>query len=696
MPRQILVTSALPYANGSIHIGHLVEYIQTDIWVRYQRLRGNDVMYVCGDDAHGTAIMVNARKRGITPEALIADMKEQHKADFAKFSVVFDNFDTTNSDLNRALANTIYDRVKAAGFTTRREIEQFYDPVEKTFLADRFLRGTCPFCKTPDQYGGECENCLRSYAATELIEPRSDFSGATPVLKRTEHIYLRLEPSRDFLLKLYDSNFADPPVANKLREWFEKEEEQDGKKVKVQAPLKDWDISRDAHFFGFEIPGETQKYFYNWFDAPIGYIGSLGNKLGFDVKGVQEYWNNPNLEIYHFIGKDIQYFHCLFWPTMLNAAGFKIPTKVAVHGHLKVNGEKMSKSRGTFILASTFAKHLDPQYLRYYYATKLGPAPEDLDLSFEDFKARVDGELVNKLANLFSRGKLIANAPLNNELGVSAMDAVPLLRDVRAAEGAIAEAYETRNFAAAVRMICALADQANKYVEDQAPWKLAKTDPEAARGVLTAALEAGRILAIYLKPVLPEFSARVEKFLGLDAQMWRNVQDSMASHKINAFEHLVQRLDSKAVEAMVEESKDGAVKPAVGAPAAGNKPGAAAGGHPAVEPLQSTITIDQFLAVDLRVARVLTAQAVEKSDKLMKLSLDVGYLGQRTVLAGIKKAYTPEQLVGRLVVLAANLAPRTMGKFGTSEGMICASGPGGSEIFVLAPDAGATPGQRVH
>ena len=416
--RDILVTSALPYANGSIHIGHLVEYIQTDIWVRFQRLLGNTVTYVCGDDAHGTAIMVSARKRGIAPEALIAEMNEQHKKDFAAFGVVFDNFDTTHAELNRKLSYIIYERLKAAGCIAQNTIDQFYDPVEKTFLADRFIRGTCPFCKTPDQYGDGCDNCGRTYSPPELIDPRSDFSGATPVLRQTEHIYLPLEPARGFLLKLLDSSFADEPVANKLKEWFEKKEERNGEVVRVETPLRNWDISRDAHFFGFEIPGETGKYFYNWFDAPIGYLASLGNKLGRDAAGTQEFWNDPDLEIHHFIGKDIQYFHGLFWPTMLHVAGLKIPTKIAVHGHLRVNGEKMSKSRGTFIKASTFAKHLDPQYLRYYFATKLGPTPEDLDLSIDDLAARINGELVNKLANLVSRGQILTK--LDNKLGVSA------------------------------------------------------------------------------------------------------------------------------------------------------------------------------------------------------------------------------------------------------------------------------------
>ena len=452
--------------------------------------------------------MVNAKKRGLDPEAFIAEMKQEHVADFAKFGISFDHYSSTHAPLNRELSEYIYQRVKAAGYTTRKTVEQFYDPVEKTFLADRFIRGTCPVLQkrrvdSPNQYGDGCEVCGSTFSPTDLIDPRSEFSGATPVLKQSEHIYMRLEPAlQEFLLKLYDTGLVDSSIANKLREWF-------------SEPLRDWDISRDERFFGFPIPGESGKYFYNWFDAPIGYLASLGEKLGEGKGSVTEtldFWNNPDLEVFHFIGKDITYFHALFWPTMLHAAGQRVPTKIAIHGFLTVNGEKMSKSRGTFINAATFAKHLDPQYLRYYFATKLGPAPEDLDLSFEDFKSRIDGELVNKLANLFSRGQIISR--LDNQLGVSAMDAVPLLRECRNAEMAIAEAYESRNFAAATRTICALADQTNKYVEDQAPWKLVKSDPEAARGVLTAALEAGRILTVYLKPILPDFARAGGKIPG--------------------------------------------------------------------------------------------------------------------------------------------------------------------------------------
>ncbi|HUO10393.1 MAG TPA: methionine--tRNA ligase [Phycisphaerae bacterium] len=696
--RNILVTSALPYANGSIHIGHLVEYIQTDVWVRFQRLVGNTVTYVCGDDAHGTPIMLKAQEAGVKPEEWIERFHKEHQEDFARFGVKFDNYGSTHDPLNKELSYRIYERVKGAGLIETREIEQLFDPKANIFLPDRFVKGTCPHCKSPDQYGDSCEVCGKTFDPSELINPVSVVSGATPVLKKSEHLFLNLEKSRGFLEGLYEKGFVDEAVKNKLLDWF-------------KEPLRSWDITRNAPFFGFEIPDQPGKYFYNWFDAPIGYIASLGAFLKEDAAGTEEFWNNDHLERFHFIGKDIQYFHALFWPVMLHAAGLASPTKLAVHGHLTVNGKKMSKRDGTFIKASTFAQHLEPQYLRYYYATKLGPAPEDLDLSFEDFSARINGELVNKLANLVSRCAPMLTRLLEGQIGVSAMDGIPLLREVRGAADEIAAAYDSRNFAAATRTICALADKANKYVEDQAPWKLVKTDLEWARGVLTAALEAGRILTIYLKPILPEFAAKVEKCLGLPEQTWENIQDAMEPHRINAFEHLVQRLDMKAVEAMVEESREKqeagiktqegatqAASPANGAGQAAASPGAkpVAAGHADDEAMAGIISFEQFTAVDLRVAKVLTAEPLEKSDKLMKLTLDVGHLGQRTILAGIKKAYTPDRLVGRLVIFCANLAPRTMGKFGTSEGMICAAGPGGSEVFVLSPDSGAKAGQRVH
>ncbi|MEI8196239.1 MAG: methionine--tRNA ligase, partial [Phycisphaerae bacterium] len=540
--RKILVTSALPYGNGSIHIGHLVEYIQTDIWVRFQRLRENDILYVCGDDAHGTPIMLKAQSLGLDPKTFIAQSNAEHQVDFAKFGVSFDHFFTTDSDINREISYDIFQRVKAAGLVTTQEIEQLFDPQAGIFLPDRFIRGTCPNCKTPDQYGDACEACGKTYDPTDLIDPKSAITGATPELRKSRHVFIQLEKARQQLLDLFDKNFVDPGIRNKLKEWF-------------KDKLKNWDISRDAPFFGFPIPDEPGKYFYNWFDAPIGYLASLADKLGLDVAGVRAYWNDEDLERYHFIGKDITYFHALFWPAMLMNAGLAAPTRLAIHGFLTVNGEKMSKTRGTFINAAVYAKHCDPQWLRYYYATKLVPEPQDLDLSVEDFVARVNSELVGKLANLISRAAPLLIG-LDGRTGVPVADAIPLLKEVRAAEPIIAKAYEDRDFAAATRLICSLADKVNKYVEDNAPWKLAKTAPEEARGVLTAALEAGRILTIYLKPVLPEFAKKVETCLALRPQLWRHIVDSMEPHQIAAFERLVDRIDPKQVQAMIDESKE--------------------------------------------------------------------------------------------------------------------------------------------
>jgi len=687
--RSIIVTSALPYANDSIHIGHLVEYIQTDIWARFQRLMGHEVMYVCGDDSHGTPIMLKSRNAGVTPEAWIEKFFAQHKADFARYNISFDNYFTTHSDLNRDLSYLIYERVKAAGIISVKEIEQLFDPKANIFLPDRFVKGTCPNCKSPDQYGDSCDVCSKTFDPSDLLNPVSVVSGATPVMKKSRHLFLNLEQSRDLLLKLYNDGLVDESVKNKLLDWF-------------KEPLRSWDITRDAPFFGFPIPGEEGKFFYNWFDAPIGYLASLGNKLGLNAEQTLNHWNDEQHERWHFIGKDIQYFHALFWPVMLHTAGVKVPNKIAIHGFLTVNGRKMSKRDGTFIRASTFADHLDPQYLRYYFATKLGPAPEDLDLSFEDFQARVNSELVGKLANLISRAGQFLTQKLGGRLGVVMTDATELLAELRNASDAIAADYEGRNFQNVTRQICALADKANKYVEDHAPWALLKKgDEEGARAVCTAALEAGRILAIYLKPILPDFAAKVERFLGLNRQAWANVQDSMSSRPVGQFERLIDRVEMKQVEAMIEASKEqkpeaSSQKPeAVAVTAPVTPPAAKPAGHPEEEPLAATCTIDQFMAVDLRVAKVLHAEPVAGTDKMVKVQLDVGFLGQRTVFAGIAKAYTPDRLIGRLVIFCANLAPRKM-KFGTSEGMILASGPGGSEVYVLTPDTGAKPGQRVH
>ena len=688
--RKILITSALPYANGAIHIGHLVEYIQTDIWVRYQRLCGHEVVYVCGDDAHGTPIMLRARKEGLSPEDFIGRMNLEHQRDFARFDIAFDSYYSTHSPENETLCLRIYKILRQQGHIVTRDVEQFFDPTEQIFLPDRFIRGTCPNCKAMDQYGDSCEICGKHYQPIDLINPRSAVSGAIPIRKTSRHFFLRLENFRRQLQDLLQTRFVDESVANKLREWFASE-------------LKDWDISRDAPFFGFAIPDETDKYFYNWLDAPIGYLASLAHYLAAPAEDAIQFWQDENLEIHHFIGKDIVYFHALFWPAMLFGAGLRPPTRLAVHGHLTVNAEKMSKSRGTFISALQYARYLDPQWLRYYFATRLTGAPSDLDLSFEDFTARVNSELVGKLANLISRAAPMLNRLLNGETGVPVVDALPLLEQIRQAKPEIGQAFEERNFAAATRQICALADKANKFVEDNAPWVLVKTDAQAARGVLTAALEAGRILTIYLKAIVPQFARSVEQCLNIEPLEWRHIEDSMPAHKINAFAHLVTRVDDKAVQSLLQENMmtepSAVTPPSVTPPTASGGTSTAANPSPAasgpVEPLAPICTIEQFAAVDLRVARVISAEDLPGSDKLLKLQLDAGALGSRVVLAGIKKAIAADQLPGRLVIFCANLAPRKM-KLGTSEGMVLASGPGGAEVFLLSVDSRATPGQRVH
>ncbi len=683
--RKILVTSALPYANGAIHIGHLVEYIQTDIWVRFERLQGHEVIYLCGDDAHGTPIMLRARQEGIAPEQFIERMNREHQDDFAHFDISFDEYYSTHSPENEALCRRFYQRLRDGGHIVERAVEQFFDPVENIFLPDRFIKGGCPNCSAPDQYGDSCEVCGKHYDPTELINPKSAISGAVPARKVSSHFFLRLENFRPRLRELIRSGMVDASVANKLEEWFAGE-------------LKDWDISRDAPFFGFPLPASNSrrdKFFYNWFDAPIGYLAALAHRLSrtnpalSGCDGAENLWQSPELEIRHFIGKDIVYFHALFWPAMLMGAGLRPPVKLCVHGHLTIHGGKMSKSRGTLISARQYAAHLDPQWLRYYFATRLAASPTDIDLNFADFRGRINSELVGKLANLISRAAPMLVRLFDSQTGVPVVGALPLLKEFRDAAPDIAAGYEELDFAGVTRRVCTLADKANKFVEDQAPWALVKSKIEETRGVLTAALECGRILTIYLKPILPRFAQKVERCLNVPALSWADAQSSMPSHRINAFEHLVERIEERRIQAMLDENNHGTAG-AAEVPVAESSPR-----DEKIEPPAPICTLAQFNAVDLRVARVIAAEPVAQADKLVRLMLDAGPLGQRTVLAGIKKAYTVEQLVGRLVIFCANLAPRKM-KFGESEGMILASGPGGADIFLLSVDASASPGQRVH
>jgi methionyl-tRNA synthetase len=671
MTRKLLVTSALPYANGPIHIGHLVEYLQTDMWVRFQKAMGHECRYFCADDTHGTPVMIRAKSEGVTPEELIARVQKEHIRDFADFEIAFDNYYSTHSDENRTFSEMIFARAKQAGSIVQKEIQQAYDEQEQMWLPDRYIKGTCPRCKAPDQYGDSCDACGAHYQTTELIDAVSTVSGNPPVLKKSTHYFFRLSDYQEELKKLFAAGYVQSSVQNKLDEWFE-------------AGLKDWDISRDGPYFGFKIPGEKDKYFYVWLDAPIGYMASCKNwcdRNGLDFDTV---WNGGDYEICHFIGKDIMYFHALFWPALLFSADLRRPDKLFVHGFLTVNGQKMSKSKGTFIMASTYLKHLDPQYLRYYYASKLTGDVGDIDLSIEDFVNRVNADLVGKLANLASRSGPMLAKKLDGTLGTPDAEGRALLDELVAAKGEIIDSYESLNYAAAIRRIAALADVCNKYVEEQQPWSTIKTDDEKTRTTLTAVLNAVKVLAIYLKPVLPAFAAKVEQFLAVDALTFTDVETVLENRKINEYIRLIERIEKEKVEAMIEESKQEAAQEAQPAEPENTLD----------EPIAEECTIEEFMKVDLRVAKVVNAGPVEGADKLLALELDLGGV-KKNVFAGIAKAYKPEELVGRLVVCVANLKPRKM-KFGVSEGMVCASGPGGAEVFLLGLDSGAKPGQRIH
>lgn len=671
MPRMIVVTSALPYANGPIHIGHLVEYLQTDIWVRFQKMCGNRCFYFCADDTHGTPVMISARSAGITPEQLIERIFQEHTADFARFHVEFDNYYTTHSPENRALSELIFTRLNEAGSIVKRPVEQTYCETDKMALPDRYVRGTCPRCGAVDQYGDSCEVCGATYRTIDLVQPRCALCGTPPVFQESEHYFFKLGDYEKQLKDLFAAGYTQKSVANKLEEWF-------------KAGLRDWDISRDGPYFGFKIPGEENKYFYVWLDAPIGYMASAKNYCDRHGLDFDELWNSPANELYHFIGKDIMYFHALFFPATLIGSGFKTANRLFVHGFLTVNGEKMSKSRGTFIKADTYARHLDPEYLRYYYAGKLTDTVDDLDLSFQDFIGKTNSDLVGKYANLASRSGPMLARQFGSQLGTLDEDGRQLLGRLTAAKEQIVAGYESLNYATVVRTIGALADEANRYVEQNQPWVTARTDPAKTLTTLTAVLNCVRVLTIYLKPILPKFAEKVERFLRVEPLQFADVEKMLENHRIGAFERLFERIDEEKVNAMVEESKEGQA-PAAAAPV---PPQAAE-----VEPIKPECTIEDFAKLDLRVARVVSAERVEGADKLLHLVLDVG-VGQRNVMAGMATAYTPESLVGRNVVYFANLKPRKM-RFGLSEGMILASGTGGKDIFILSPDVGATPGQKI-
>ncbi|MCU5783937.1 methionyl-tRNA synthetase [Alcanivorax balearicus MACL04] len=671
--RKILVTSALPYANGPIHLGHLLEYIQTDIWVRFQKLRGVNCLYVCADDAHGTAIMLKAQENGITPEQQIAQVKADHERDFADFLIRFDNYYSTHSPENKALSEMVFQRNKDAGYIVEKTITQLYDPEKGMFLADRFVRGTCPKCKSPDQYGDNCEVCGATYSPAELINPYSAISGATPVEKDVTQLFFDLPQFEPLLREWTRSGSLQEGVANKLQEWME--------------DLQPWDISREAPYFGFEIPGYPGKFFYVWLDAPIGYMASFQNLCQREGLDFDEYWQpDSKTELYHFIGKDIINFHGLFWPAMLDGAGLRKPTAIFSHGFVTVNGAKMSKSRGTFIKARTYLEHLNPEYLRYYFAAKLNNRVDDFDLNLTDFAQRVNTDLVGKVVNIASRtGNFVKK--FGGTLSAQ-MDNPLLVREAQEAAPRIAEFYEQREFGKAMREIMALADHANGYIADKAPWTLAKEEgrEQEVLAVCTTALNVFRLLTLYLKPVLPGLAERAEQFLAVEPMTWADADKLLLEHPINKFTPLMARVDMAHIEAMLEASKDST--PAAATKKEDDKAARAA------EQSDGHIDISDFSKVQLRVARVIEASHVEGADKLLCLRLDVGALGERTVFSGIKAKYSPEQLDGRLLVLVANLAPRKM-KFGVSEGMILAAGPGGEDIFLLSPDSGAEPGMEV-
>lgn len=681
--RRILVTAALPYANGHIHIGHLVEYIQTDIWVRFQKLRGRRCIFICADDTHGTAIMLRARQEGRPETAVIADMRDAHIRDFAGFDIEFDNYGSTNSPENRDLCHRFWSSLRTANLVAERDVTQLYDPQAGTFLADRFVKGTCPVCKTPDQYGDNCEKCKAVYSPSELIDPVSTLSGAKPEVRAAPHLFVNIERLHGFLSEwTQQGDHLQTEVKNYLQGHF------------LGEPLRDWDVSRPAPYFGFEIPDSPGNYWYVWFDAPIGYIASTHEWCKRQGEKLDDWWRSPECEIHHFIGKDITYFHTLFWPAMLKTAGFNLPRKVHIHGFLTVGGEKMSKRKGTFIQAATYLKHLDPAFLRYYYASKLGPRLDDLDMNLDELVAKVNSDLVGKIVNLASR-----TARFVQPTGLSAKypDDGGLFAGAAAAGEEIAEAYEACDYNKAMRTIVALADPANKFVEDREPWNLRKDPAKAAelQDVCTIALNLFRQLAIYLAPVLPKLARQAGELLSRPIERWEDAAQPIVGTPVNKFEHLLQRVEARQVEAMIEDSKDKSAPPeSAAAPAAET---IAADGPEALvaEPLTPTIDFDTFAKVDLRVARVVAAEDVADSKKLLKLTLSLGGDERRTVFAGIKGVYDPAKLVGTLVVVAANLAPRQM-KFGTSEGMVVAAGPGGKDIYLLRPDAGAVPGQRVH
>ena len=699
--RNILVTSALPYANGPIHLGHLVEYIQTDIWARFQRLRGNTCYYVCADDAHGTPIMLRARQDGISPEQLIAATQKEHEADFADFLIGFDNYYSTHSDENKDFASSIYLKLRDAGHIHTQTIKQAYDPEAEMFLPDRFIKGSCPKCGAEDQYGDNCEVCGATYDPTELKNPVSAVSGATPVEKDSEQYFFKLSDFSGMLQQWLKEGHVQTEIANKLNEWFEE-------------GLKDWDISRNAPYWGFEIPDAPGKYFYVWMDAPMGYMASFKNLCDKNDLNFDDYWAaDSKNELYHFIGKDIARFHTLFWPAVLDGAGYRKPSAVFCHGFLTVNGQKMSKSRGTFIKARTYLDNLNPEYLRYYYTAKLSSGVDDIDLNLEDFMQRVNSDLVGKVVNIASRCAGFITKKFDGKLSAE-LPEIDLYNDMVAAGEQIAEHFENREYNKAVREIMAQADKANVYIDENKPWVLIKEEGREAevQGICTLGLNMFRLLMTYLKPILPATAEKSEAFLNTELT-WSSISQPLLSHDINKFKPLLTRIEKEQIEAMTHSSSDtgssetgssesapsdtGSSETSPAKQTSSKKP-AAKSKTPSDEPVAAEISFDDFAKIDLRIARIVKAEHVDGADKLLQLTLDIGDASAdkstKNVFAGIKSAYSPEDLEGKLTVMVANLAPRKM-RFGLSEGMVLAAGPGGKDLFILNPDEGAVPGMKV-
>lgn len=672
--RKILMTCALPYANGPIHLGHMLEHIEADIFARFQKMCGHECIFVCADDTHGTPIMIKAREQKITPEQLIAKSHADHIQDFEGFGIAFDHYGSTNSQENKALCELFWARMKAKGHTTKRPIEQLYCDHDKMFLPDRFVKGTCPKCGTKDQYGDSCDSCGATYSPNELKEPGCSICGTKPVKKNSDHIFFKLNDFKTYLMDWLPKHTATE-VSKKMMEWFNED-------------LRDWDISRDEPYFGFSIPGEPGKYFYVWVDAPMGYVSTADQWAKKNGRALSEFWEpNSNAELYHFIGKDIVYFHTLFWPALLKSADFKSPTNVFVHGHVMVNGEKMSKSKGTFISAHVYLNHLDPQFLRYYYATKINGTIDDLDLNFNDFSSRVNSELVGKIVNLASRGAQMLSKKIDGQMSTPDAAGVILLQNILDQSDLVAKYYDTRDFAKATTLIREMAEHTNKYFDDKAPWKTLETDPTGTKQVLTTTLNAFRRIAIYLKPVLPKLAEQVASLLNEKSYQWSDLKTILINHKINDYVHLAQRVEADKIAAMIEEQK---TIYASMTPAKKTAPATKV----AVDEKPAEIEFDDFMKVDLRVGKVIEAEEIKEADKLLRLKVEIAPGEVKQIIAGIKSAYAPEKILGRQVLICANLKPRKM-KFGISEGMVLAAGDGGQDLFIFSPDEGAKTGSRV-